>query len=150
MIEKAANRSRELFESGLYCAESVLLSITEAKGIESPLIPKIATGFCSGISRSLNLCGAVSGAIMAIGIFAGRDTPEEPVEPCYSLIQELLTRFTEKFESSNCYELIKCDLNTAEGQKTFVDNNLGVKCLQFTGEATRIAFELIERKVKAD
>ena len=84
MIEKAANRSRELFESGLYCAESVLLSITEAKGIESPLIPRIATGFCSGISRSFNLCGAVSGAIMAISIFMGRDTPEESVEPCYS------------------------------------------------------------------
>ena len=150
MIENTANRSKELFKSGLYCAESVLLSIAEAKGIESPLIPRIATGFCSGISRSFNLCGAVSGAIMAISIFTGRDTPEESVEHCYSLIQELLTRFTEKFESSNCYELIKCDLNTAEGQKIFVENNLEVKCLQFAEDATRIAFELIDKKVEVD
>ena len=43
-----AQRSEELFQSGWYCAESVLLAIAEAHGIESEIIPKIATAFCSG------------------------------------------------------------------------------------------------------
>ena len=54
MNDRVSQRSRELFDSGYYCAESVLLAIAENQGIQSDLIPKIATGFCSGISRT---CG---------------------------------------------------------------------------------------------
>jgi hypothetical protein len=37
-----ANRSRQLFESGFYCAESMLPAVAESQGIKSDLIPKIA------------------------------------------------------------------------------------------------------------
>jgi len=66
MIEKIAQRSGELFDSGFWCAVRVLHAIAESKGIKSDLIPKIATGICAGISRTNNICGALSGAIMAI------------------------------------------------------------------------------------
>jgi len=49
-----ANRSRQLFESGYYCAESVLLAVAESQGIKSDLIPKIATG-CRSESCATNL-----------------------------------------------------------------------------------------------
>ncbi|HOO88447.1 MAG TPA: hypothetical protein PK442_12150, partial [Synergistales bacterium] len=42
------------FLSGLYCAESALLAVAEARGTRSELIPNIATGFCSGMART---CG---------------------------------------------------------------------------------------------
>ncbi|GBD95663.1 MAG TPA: C_GCAxxG_C_C family protein [Nitrospirae bacterium] len=68
---------RELFDSGYYCAENVLLAIAESQGIQSDLIPKIATGFCSGISRTCGMCGALSGAIMSLNLLYGRSSPEE-------------------------------------------------------------------------
>ena len=77
MSEQAPQRSLELFQSGFFCAESVLLAIAESQGIQSDLIPRIATGFCSGISRTGGMCGAVSGAIMGIGLVAGRNSPAE-------------------------------------------------------------------------
>ena len=43
MGEQAPQRSRELFQSGLYCAESVLQAIAESQGIQSDLIPRIAS-----------------------------------------------------------------------------------------------------------
>ena len=58
--EEVADRSEELFRSGLCCAESVLQAVAEGLGIRSELIPKIATGLCGGISRTGNICGAVS------------------------------------------------------------------------------------------
>jgi C_GCAxxG_C_C family probable redox protein len=64
MSEQASQRSIELFTSGYFCAESVLMAIAESQGIQSDLIPKIATGFCSGIARTGSICGAVCGAIM--------------------------------------------------------------------------------------
>jgi len=144
MINKAAKRSRKLFESGYYCAESVLIAIAEAYQIQSDLIPKIATGFCSGISRTCGQCGAVSGAIMGIGLMLGRSFPEEQVEPTYDVVQRLLNRFENKFSTTNCQELIGCDLNTDEGQEKFEANNLFEKCTEYTEEATRMAMSLIE------
>lgn len=144
MIDKTAKKARELFESDLYCAESVLVAITEAKGIESELIPKIATGFCSGMARTGGLCGAVSGGMMALNLETGRNNSDTSVDDNYSVIQNFLTAFEEKFGSTNCMELIECDLGTEEGQIAFVENNRKAQCLDYAGEATRLAMGFME------
>lgn len=146
MIEKSVKRSREHFLSGWYCAESVLLAISESKGINSELIPKIATGFGSGMSRQGGQCGAISGAIMGIGLITGRNSPEGSVEESYYLVQELCHRFQGRFGSTICRQLIGCDLSTEAGQEEFVRKNLIVTCAQYTEEATRIALSLMEER----
>ena len=144
MIDKISGRSGELFDSGYYCAESVLLAIAEGKGIQSSVIPKIATGFCSGLSRTCGLCGAVSGAIMAINLFTGRSSPGESVEDNYIAVRKLLSMFERKFGSTNCKQLTGCDLSTEEGQNAFRANNLHEQCKHYTKEAARMAMVLIE------
>ena len=143
MSENASQRSLELFKSGYFCAESVLSAIAEAQGVQSDLIPKIATGFCSGISRTGGLCGAVSGAIMGINIIAGRSSPSESIEPSYTLTQKMISRFEREYGSVNCSQLIGCDLATAAGQQYFVENHLMERCLQYAEGATRMAISLI-------
>ena len=144
MVVTTPLRSRALFESGFFCAESVLLAIAESKGIQSELIPKIATGFCSGISRTCGICGAVSGAILAVSLFYGRGEPQESVDPTYRAVRELIDRFERKFGSTNCRDLIGCDLGTEEGRTTFKASNLIEQCESYTEEATRIAVSLIQ------
>ena len=143
MSEQASQRSLELFKSGFFCAESVLLAIAEHQGIRSDLIPKIATGFCSGISRTGGMCGAVSGAIMGISLTAGRSSPTESIEFCYSLTQKLIGRFEKQYGSVNCGQLIGCDLTTEAGQRYFLENQLMERCLQYAEEATRMAISLM-------
>ena len=143
MIDRVAQRSREFFDSGYYCAESVLLAMAEAKDIASDLIPRIATGFCSGTSRTCGVCGAVSGAIMGLGLLTGRSSPNESVEESYVATRRLIDMFENKFGSTNCRELIDCDLSTGEGQRTFKANNLIEQCKEYAGEATRMAMSLI-------
>jgi C_GCAxxG_C_C family probable redox protein len=118
--------------------------VAEGKSIHSELIPKIATGFCSGISRTCGICGAVSGAIMAINLFYGRSLPDEPVEPVYTMVRELVDMFESKFGSTNCKQLTGCDLGTDEGRKTFMKNKLIEQCRNYTEEATRMAMTIIE------
>ena len=120
--------------------------MTEGKNIKSDLIPKIATGFCGGIARTGNICGVVSGAIMAISLFYGRSHPEESSQVCYSIVNKFLTAFEEKFGSTNCRQLIGCDLNTEEGQKIFKENKLIDQCLNYTEEGTRIVMEIIDKQ----
>ena len=144
MDEQAPQRSLELFKSGFFCAESVLQAIAESQGIQSDLIPRIATGFCSGISRTGGMCGAVSGGIMGIGLVAGRDSPAESLESAYALTQKLISRFEGQYGSVNCRQLIGCDLNTEAGQRYFMENNLMERCLQCAADATSMAVSLID------
>jgi C_GCAxxG_C_C family probable redox protein len=136
-------RSVELFKSGFFCAESVLLAIAESQGIQSELIPRIATGLCSGISRTGGMCGAVSGAILGINLVAGRNTPDQSLELSYTLTQKMIGTFETQYGSANCRQLLGCELNTEEGQEYFMANNLMEKCLEYAESATRIAESII-------
>jgi C_GCAxxG_C_C family probable redox protein len=147
MSEHAPQRSWELFQSGLFCAESVLLAIAESQGIHSDLIPRIATGFCSGVSRTGGMCGAVSGAIMGIDLVAGRNSPAGSLEANYALTQKLISRFERQYGSINCCQLIGCDLATEAGQQYFMENHLMESCLQYAEAATAIltyGFEVLQ------
>ncbi|HWI59261.1 MAG TPA: C-GCAxxG-C-C family protein [Bacillota bacterium] len=146
MPDQIAERSEALFKQGLYCAESVLLAIAESRGLRSELIPKMATGLCSGIARTGGMCGAVSGGILAINLVAGRNHPDQSVEPSYQLVRAFLSAFELRFGTTNCERLIGCRLDTAEGQQFFRENNLREKCQLFTREAARLASIVLERQ----
>ena len=122
-----------------------MLSVAEGKNIQSELIPRIATGFCGGIARTSGICGAVSGAIMAISIYYGRSLPDEPIDKSYIPIQKIIELFENKFGSTNCRELTGCDLGTEEGRKRFFAINMLERCRGYTEEATKMAMSIIEK-----
>jgi C_GCAxxG_C_C family probable redox protein len=139
MDKEVGARARELFESDYCCAESVLLAIAEDLGLASDLIPKIATGFCGGVARTCGMCGAVSGAIMGIGLVTGRCSPRQSQEPNYQVVREFLESFKRQFGSINCRELAGCDLGTPEGQQYFKDNKVIELCAGYVEAAARMA-----------
>lgn len=139
-----AQRSEELFQSGWYCAESVLLAIAEAHGIESEIIPKIATAYCSGVARTGDTCGAVSGALMGLSLVKGRSTPDIPVDETYLLAQKFLKKFIALHETTSCRGLIGVDLNTTDGQALFQKLDLGKQCAEYVGHAAEIVMDLLE------
>ena len=129
-----SEKAVSFFNKGFNCAESVLMSMQEFLGLE--MNSTMATGFGAGIGRKGSLCGAVSGAILAINLKNGRQKAEdkESIERAYSKAREFYKKFEEKMGSAICYDIIKCDLTTEEGQKIFKDNNLFekkcVKCVE--------------------
>ena len=118
--------------------------MAESKGFQSEFIPKMATGFCSGVSRTGGICGAVSGAIMGLSLLYGRNLPDESVDKCYTAVQKLTDAFTLKFGSTNCRKLTGCDLGTKEGQDTFKSNNTIEQCKNYTEEAAKMVMSIIE------
>ena len=122
----------------------MLLSVAESKDVESDWIPKIATGFCAGVSRTGGTCGAVSGGIMAVSLFNGRNNPDESVTDTYKAVQKMIESFKGKFGSTNCKELTGCDLGTKEGREKFNAEGLRDKCRHYTEEATKIAIQVID------
>lgn len=136
--------AEESFSSGLYCAESVLTSLASAQGIESDLLPRIATAFCGGMSRTCGTCGALTGAMMGVSLALGRSKEGEPVQPAYDATQRLIREFEQEFGARDCHVLLGCDLGTPEGQATFRENGLREqRCSKYTGKATEIAARII-------
>ncbi len=148
--DQAPKKSREFFITGYYCAESVLMAIAESRGIQSDIIPCIATGFCSGMARTGGQCGAVSGAMIGISLATGRRSAIETVDHNYALIQKLIKRFEERFGSTNCRILLGCDLGTTEGQQTFQAKHLIEHCFEYAEGATLIALSLLDDLAQAD
>jgi C_GCAxxG_C_C family probable redox protein len=122
----------------------VLLAVSETRGIPSELVPKVASGFCSGIARSGDLCGAVSGGILALGVLMGRSGPAESMDRIYAAVLELRQAFAQTCGSTNCHELIGCDLGTADGQRHFAEQGLRERCGGFVQTATRIVLAIAD------
>jgi C_GCAxxG_C_C family probable redox protein len=140
---QVAQRSEELFLSGLCCSESVLQALAESQGIKSDLIPRIATALCGGVSRTGGICGAVSSGVLAISLATGRNSAQEPREECHRLVRLFLSECEAKFGSTNCEKLLGCRLDTPEGHQFYKEHNLREKCAGITREAARMASEVL-------
>lgn len=132
------------FKAGLFCAESVLLTLARRQGIDDPNVPAIASGFCSGLSQTAGPCGAVTGAVMGIGLALGRQDANGSVGQSYEATKALVAAFTEEFGSTNCADLLGCHLGTAEGQQTFTEGKMWKRCITYTGRAADLAAEIID------
>ncbi len=141
---ETGKHAETLFSKGLFCAESAVLAIAASHGVESDILPRAATGFCSGMARTCGTCGALSGAIMGLGLILGRDNADGSVERAYGAVGKLIRRFEEEFGSTNCMGILDCDLGTPEGQAVFSENNLRELCTRITGRAAAMAAELLE------
>ena len=144
-LEVAADTA-QLFDGGLYSAESVISALARRQGVDSDLLIPAATGFCSGVSRTSGACGAVSGAIMAIGWACGRKTASGVVDRTYSAVQSLVAGFEREFGSIACPELLGCRLGTSEGQRMFNEQRLIKRCRAYTRRGTEMAAEILDRE----
>ena len=99
----------------LLCAESVLAAVARGLGVHSPLIPRMATGFCSGLSRSCGLCGAFSAGVMALGMALGRNDGRDDLDDTFVPVQEFREYFLERFGSLECRAITGYDLGDPAG-----------------------------------
>ena len=121
-----------------------MLAVAEHTGIQSEIIPRIATGFCSGMARTGGLCGAVSGGIMGISLCLGRNAPTDSIDSCYQAVKRFLERFSSQFGALSCLELTGIHLGTPEGQVAFKEKGQIRLCTNYAGEAACMVVEIIE------
>jgi C_GCAxxG_C_C family probable redox protein len=131
----------EKFLAGYNCAQAVLYSFCDDLRFDKDLALKLASGFGAGMARKQGTCGAIAGGIIAIGLKYGRGEGQDraATEETYRKVQELLWQFESRHGTSICRTLLMgCNLNTAEGQRYFKENDLLNKtckgCVTTVGE----------------
>ncbi len=98
------------------------------------------------MARTGGMCGAVSGGIMAIGLSLGRNTPSDPIDPCYQAVRTFMDRFTSRYQALTCLELTGVHLGTPEGQAAFRQKGQINLCYDYVTEATRLVVEIVEHR----
>lgn len=104
MASDRIHESLYLFNQGYNCSQAVFSVYAEKNGLDPDLARKIATSLGAGIGRTGNICGAVSGAILAIGLIHGMNCPDdtEAREKSYQLTQDFMKTFTDRYGSVSC------------------------------------------------
>ena len=116
-------------------------------GIEAgkDVIPGIANAFAGGIGNTGAVCGAVVGAVMAIGLKQERGKTMEEMLGNLAVAREFRRRFEAEMGTISCRELTGVDLNTEEGMKEAMSSDLALKvCFPAVGTAYQIALDLLQ------
>ena len=106
-----ADRAKELFLEGYNCAQAVFGAFCEDFGIDFDLGVKLSAGFGGGFSRRREVCGAVSGAVLALSMKHGYTDAKasEEKKNLYENIRKVLADFEGETGSIICRDLLDLD-----------------------------------------
>ncbi len=93
--QEYATRARENFLAGYGCAQAVLLAFADVTALDTATAAALASSFGGGMGRMREVCGAVSGALMVLGLAVGYTNPQDTAAKSrhYALVREFAARF---------------------------------------------------------
>ena len=105
--------AKNYFMQGYNCAQSVFLAFAEEEGLNKDVALKIASSFGGGLGAQREVCGAVSGMCMALGLKRGYNTAKDYAskQKHYLAVQEICAEFKKQNGSIVCRELLGLDKN---------------------------------------
>ena len=133
----------DLFGKGLSCSQAVLTAYGPRLGLETEMAMKVASTFGGGIGRTGETCGAVTGALMALGLKYDKDDPEGKAKSI-GRAKVFMDKFKERHNTVKCKELLQCDISTPEGMARSKDEKITANlCPRFIRNAAEILEEML-------
>lgn len=136
-------------ERGFGCAQSVLATYAPDFGLSEEHALRLSTGFGSGMGRLCEVCGALTGGFMVLGLKHGKVVTDgnrygNETETTYQLVRELAHDFEQKNGSIYCRELIGHDLNDPIERAKVVEAGLfKTSCSRYISDVV----ELLEKMI---
>ena len=137
--------AKRYFEQKYHCSQAVLVAFAEELGLTEEQALKLGGCFGGGMCKG-EVCGACTGALMALGLKFGQSDIDdlESRKKTNDVTVEFLDLFKKENGSYMCRELLGCDLATDEGKEYAKEKQLFVTfCPQMVESATRITEKLI-------
>lgn len=141
--------AEKIFTEGYNCSQSVLLAYSDDFGLSRGTASGIASGFGGGMARMQETCGAVTGAIIVIGLAGWNSTsaPDKAKESVYPMVTEFVREFRARNKTVICRELLGCDLNSPEGHLQFKNSGLRDKvCMKCIKDAVEILGSMLKNR----
>lgn len=148
-VERAVSR----FKKGFSCSQALVSAYGPDFGLEDEYALRISSPFAGGIGNMGETCGAVTGALMVLGLLTGKAGVED--EKTIEEIQRTVKRFIEEFKARNgsvtCRELLGCDISTGRGMtEAQLKGLFHRRCPMFVRDAAEIIEKLLEAGEKGE
>ena len=140
-------RAVSCFQEGFSCSQAMISTYGPQLGLDRELALKVAGPFGAGMGRMGQVCGAVTGSFMVIGLIHGRTRAEdaETRDEAYRRVNEFVDQFTARNGSILCRELLGCDVSTVEGRALAKERNLfDTLCPKLVQDAAEILEQFLE------
>lgn len=150
-MTKHEEKAVVLFKEGYNCAQAVFAAFSDITEIDEQTSVRLASSFGGGFGRQREVCGAVSGMVMAAGILFGYESPTDNVakKDHYSLVQQLMQQYAAANGSYICRELLGLqDKENSDPSPTLRSEGFYQKrpCVELVGHAARLLDEYIQNK----
>lgn len=132
-MEKSQKAS-ELFSQGYSCSQAVLAVYAEKYGMDEKVLFKISSSFGGGLAGKRDVCGAVTGALMVLGLEYGRTEAKDAQGKAknYKHVNDYMSQFSEKYLTTNCGKLLE---QIKESNK---EGNVKLSCNELVSETVKI------------
>lgn len=101
-MSKYADKAVELFESGCNCSQAVFIAFASDLGLDTETALRISIGLGGGVGRMREVCGAISGSAMIVGL----KYPELDRAGVYEKVRHIADEFKKSHPSIVCKELL--------------------------------------------
>jgi C_GCAxxG_C_C family probable redox protein len=135
------------FTEGFHCSQCVLEAFAEEYGLDPLLARKIGNPLAGG-SGIGGECGAVTGALMVLGMEYGMADADDSYafQNTFEKVGTFVEKFKERHGNLNCQQLIGLDVFSTDGLKEFMDKDIKLtQCKKYVEDAVRIVEEIIKQ-----
>ena len=139
-----------LFLGGCNCAQAVFAAFCDVTGTDEETALRLSSSFGGGIGRMREVCGAVSGMAMVLGLVAGYSDAKDARAKSehYALVQRLAGRFREQNGSIVCRELLSLPAGPDAPDSPPRDEKFYINrpCAEYVKSAARILDEWLAHR----
>lgn len=140
-----AEQAESMFRDGFNCAQSVVGTCGDRRGLDKQTAIRVSQCFGGGMSAG-ETCGAVCGALMVIGLehanLTGQDAGAKA--KAHDLAVEFRRLFQERHKSLRCSDLLGVDYATNEGKHLARERGLTkTLCPKFVHDAAEMIEQLL-------
>lgn len=143
------SKAKKMFDDGHACSQAMVAAFASRYDLPEELALKVAGSFGGGMGRQGMTCGAVTGALMVIGLEAGQVELDDDAsrDRTDALVQTFFKRFQAEYKTLNCNELTGVEMSCSEARaKGKEDGRFKQVCPGLVGFAAELVSELLEIK----
>jgi len=146
-LEKRTEQALTYFNDGYNCSQAVFMAYSDLYDMDKELAAKISSSFGGGMGRLREVCGAVTGMFMVLGLhYPATDVKDKAAKTTnYAAVQRTAAEFKQEMGSFICADLLK--IKRAPENPTPSERNVKYHALRPCDRCVAMAAEILGKEI---
>ena len=146
-LEKRTEQALTYFYDGYNCSQAVFMAYSDLYDMDKELAAKISSSFGGGMGRLREVCGAVTGMFMVLGLhYPATDVKDKAAKTNnYAAVQRTAAEFKLEMGSFICADLL--NIKRAPENSTPSERNVKYHALRPCDRCVAMAAEILGKEI---